>query len=103
MHETLSHRARYVWTRYHFHELRDGKSREDAANTAMTKVKAETLQKLVEDKTLKQYDIEEMWAHVLIELINWQRLTILIPVDVEQLRKDMAEGKRVADAILVEP
>lgn len=101
--EALSHRARYVFTRYYFHELRDDKSREDSANLAMTKVKDETLRRLEEDLSLDQLGKEERWAMILTDLIDWQRLLVLVPVDLDQLKKDMDSGKRVASAILVEP
>lgn len=101
-HEPLSHRARYVFTRYYFHNLRDGKTREDAGNVSMTRVKAETLRKLVDDESLDQLGREERWAHILADLVDWQRLLMLIPVDLEILRKEMASGKRPANAILVD-
>lgn len=76
--------AQRIFRREYFHALRNGKNSDEAANQALTRVKAWFLDSPL-IKSLDGIDRQEAWGEVLEVLVEWQILLKDIPIDMEKL------------------
>lgn len=92
-------RALDRFRRYYYHALRNGKPTGTAADEAMTRMKAEVLAWLEEDKTLDEWTKRELWGDVFAHVLDWQMLlTDVTPTASPELLGKKIEGLDAKEA-----